>query len=313
MAPDEVDKQRSAAPIVAGRTRSAVRLALAAVMIGVAGQAFSATVYVKEEFQIGLHSGAERRAPILELVRAGAALEELARNGNFVRVRTDDGVEGWVDAQYISDKPSAATRQLELESVNEALNAELSALRGEVERLKSDLLDSEENRKRQISAISRSADVQAEALRAELERLRVVRAATPTVVTGDVSGGTPESAYANQLNDEIERLNIELSRLRSLEGSAEPARIPSDTLRELERLAEESRNAKEKLAQAQSRASRLAAATRVADAPPPTTALLDQIGAWHWALIGSAALLMFGLGNLWSDFLVRRRHGGYRL
>ena len=71
-----------------------------------ASHAGAATVYVKEEFKIGLHSAAERRAPILELVRAGAALEELSRDGNYVRVRTDNGVEGWVDACLLYTSPS---------------------------------------------------------------------------------------------------------------------------------------------------------------------------------------------------------------
>jgi len=278
-----------------------------------ANHACAATVYVKEEFKIGLHSAAERRAPILELVRAGAALEELSRDGNYVRVRTDNGVEGWVDANYVSDQPSAATRQLELESVNEALNAEASALRVEVERLKSDLLDSEENRKRQIGAISRAADTQTEALRTELKALRATSAATPEVLSSDGDVRSTDAAHVSQLNAEIERLNIELVRLRSLALGEQNQRIPSDTLRELERLAEESRNAKEKLAQAQSRARRLAAAAHAQSAPPPTPPLLEQLGPWHWTLFGSAALLIFGLGNLWSDYLIRRRHGGYRL
>ena len=285
-------------------------------LLGIAVSGNAATIYVIDQFEIGLHSAAERSAPVLTLIPSGSSLEELAREGNFVRVRTDDGAEGWVDARYTSDTASTATRQLELESVNEALNAELTALRGEVERLKNDLLDSEENRKRQIRAISREADSNTESLRKELEALRVVRAGATNLAGDSADPGAAEAQSSNVsvklLNAEIERLNIELSRARSEQSETDNSRIPSDTLREMERLAEESRNAKEKLAQAESRARRLAAvAGQVvsAESAPPA----QQFGAWHWALFGSALLLMFGLGNLWSDYRVRQRHGGFRL
>ena len=91
------------------------------------------------------------------------------------------------------------------------------------------------------------------------------------------------------------------------------ARIPSDTLREMERLANESRTAKEKLAQAESRARRLAAlhtATASAQEPP---SLVEQLHTWHFAVLAALGVVLFVLGHLWADFLVRRRHGGFRL
>jgi SH3 domain protein len=266
-------------------------------------------IYVTDQIQIGLHSGADGQHPVTQLVSSGTALETLQRNGNFIKVRTGSGAEGWVDQAYVRDTPPSIVVRREMESIREAQAAELQALREEIERLKSDLLDTEENRQRQIKALSRKASSDAQALRQELDALRVVRAATPV-------GDTPEAAN-HALHIEIQRLSEELRRAQAPQESVVNGRIPSDTLREMERLARDAREAKVRLAGAQTEARRLASAAHsdspLAQSQLNSTNTAHAFGPWHWALLGSAALLIFGLGNLWADFMVRRRHGGFRL
>ena len=60
---------------------------------------------------------------------------------------------------------------------------------------------------------------------------------------------------------------------------------------------------------AESRALRLA---RAASANPQTSTL-GKVRPWHWTLLGAAALLMFGVGTLWSDYRALKRHGDFRL
>ena len=109
---------------------------------------------------------------------------------------------------------------------------------------------------------------------------------------------------------------------RTLEngGSVVGGRIPSDILSAMERLAQESRDAKQRLAIAESRARDASAVNSMNTSPSSINASASsratpttKFGPWHWALLSSTALLIFGLGNLWADFMVRRRHGSYRL
>ena len=98
----------------AQRAAGAVALAL---FVLLAAGARADTRYVGEQFRLGLHERAAIDSTIVELVPIGTALEVLAREGELVRVRTTEGVEGWVDARYLSETPpgSEALQALETE------------------------------------------------------------------------------------------------------------------------------------------------------------------------------------------------------
>lgn len=261
------------------------------------------TRFVTDELEVGVHTDSRADSAVIALVRSGTEVTILATDGEFVRVRIDGGVEGWMDQHYLQVESTTSLPADTPDDGNEALEAELGALRAEVERLKSDLIDSEENRQRQVKTLSREAENETQALRRELEAQRVLRAAQ--AATG------PAAASSQSLNDKVRDLNAELERLRAQGESNQ--QIPSETLRQMERMAEESRDAKVKLAQAESRARRLAEAALAKATPQPPPPLLAQLSGWHWAIALSALVLVFGLGNLWADYLVRRRHGGFRM
>ena len=299
--------------VIAPPRRAASRLSLACLLlVCTTSFADAETLYITDQLSIGLHSGPAPSAPVIQLLASATTLTVLQRKAQLTRVRTVDGEEGWVDQAYLQvTKPSAVLRT-QLESTNEALSAELSGLHSEVERLKSDLLDAEENRQRQLKILSRQTDVDSQALRRELDVLRKSCVAS--------KGSAPPQAQLQSLQAEIERLGAALRRARENSGSVASGRIPSDTLRAMERLAQESREAKQRLAIAQARARDVSAVNSMNTSPSPINASASssvtpatKFGPWHWALLGSAALLIFGLGNLWADFMVRRRHGGYRL
>lgn len=304
---------------MAARARASVWMLL----LGAAGWASSAavaaaSVYVIDQIQVGLHAERAADSAIVVLVPSGTALEVLERSGALLRVRTEDGREGWIDAEYASPMLPVAARLLAVSATNEALRAELGTLRNEVDRLQGDLLDSEEHRKKQISLLARKAELEVQTREAELAALR----AGGTALEGDAA---PDGAAATDLlGAELERLRGELARLRAELGrlqegaSSGAAPIPSTTLREMQRLAEENQKLKARLDAGQTPSAQVrmpspARSSDAADAQPSLAATLAALQAHELALLGFTALLLLSLGALWQDHVVRRRHGGYRL
>lgn len=89
-------------------------LAAALVLLPLGGAA--ETVYVIDRLLVGVHAGPAPDTPLIKAMPTGTALEVLERGTDRVRVRTPEGLEGWVDASYVMlDKP-ALLRVPELEA-----------------------------------------------------------------------------------------------------------------------------------------------------------------------------------------------------
>lgn len=271
----------------------------------------AATVYVIDDIAVGLHAERRTDSAVLTMVRSGVELEVLERDGNLLRVRTRDGTEGWLDGNYAVDDPPARAQLRAAASTNEALHAELSALRRETDRLRSDLFDAEESRKRQIATLSRSLEGQLDATRDELQALREARLEDFDEADADRSTGLAELARLRTENENL---------LRQRDSSA-GSRIPSATLREMQRLAEEVRTLRSALSDSRGGSGEPTAP----DTPPKVVLVHDTAGPpglWEsfsgaspyalW-LVGFSGLLLYGLGSIVQDWLTRRRHGGFRL
>ena len=65
--------------------------------------------YITDQFEITLRTGASTQNTIIKMLGSGAAVEllELDANSGYSRVRTADGVEGWVITRYLMEAPSA--------------------------------------------------------------------------------------------------------------------------------------------------------------------------------------------------------------
>ncbi|MDX1513844.1 MAG: TIGR04211 family SH3 domain-containing protein [Gammaproteobacteria bacterium] len=231
------------------------------------------SAYVAQSQNIGIHEAATLQSTILKLVPSGTELEILERDEqNRVRVRLKDGVEGWVDGQYLRDGIPPARRVTELED---------------------ELLQT-------ATELARARDQVAE-LEFELSKSRAEAAAL-------VAGMTQAAAKTT--------------------GSET---LTSDTLRELQNLAEENQRLKQRVAELE--AVQTMAIERVAEveqavsgSPQPEAAeseenpaLLSRYTAivgwplWKKILLTSAILLAFAVGCYLVDWDVRRRHGGFRV
>lgn len=67
------------------------------------------TRYITDQFEITLRTGASTQHAIIKMLGSGAAVELLQPDpdSGYSRVRTSDGVEGWVITRYLMDAPAA--------------------------------------------------------------------------------------------------------------------------------------------------------------------------------------------------------------
>jgi SH3 domain protein len=92
-------------------------------------------VYVQDELRLGIRPQANSSgAPIL-VVTSGTRLEMLEHTGNFAKVRTDEGVEGWVNASFVSSDKPARLLLDEMQQAHQQLQQQLQETQAEKDRL----------------------------------------------------------------------------------------------------------------------------------------------------------------------------------
>jgi SH3 domain protein len=68
---------------------------------------FADTRYVSDELVISVRNGQNQDDNVLGHIKTGTAIDVLEEKGHYLRIKTEDGLEGWVQAQYIiSEKPN---------------------------------------------------------------------------------------------------------------------------------------------------------------------------------------------------------------
>jgi len=69
---------------------------------------FSATLYVGDNLRVGIRPAPEANTASLLVVNTGTELELIEKKGKYIKVRSPNGVEGWVKGAYLSsNKPSS--------------------------------------------------------------------------------------------------------------------------------------------------------------------------------------------------------------
>ena len=93
-----------------------------------ASQVWAETRFVSDQLSIPLRTGASNKHRIVSFPKSGAPLEvlETSDDGNYVRVKTRDGKEGWVETQYLMNQTSARDR---IVSVNKKLEKSRSQVK----------------------------------------------------------------------------------------------------------------------------------------------------------------------------------------
>jgi len=92
----------------ARKTMSAFLFIFAIIFTATIKSVFADTRYVSDELIISVRDGHSQDDNVLGHIRTGTAVDVLEEKGRYLRIKTEDGLEGWVQAQYIiSEKPNA--------------------------------------------------------------------------------------------------------------------------------------------------------------------------------------------------------------
>jgi len=93
------------------------------------------TVYIKERMTAAIRADQLPDSAVVGRVQTGTGLELLEQGSDFTKVRTSDGVEGWIANSYVTrDKPSAMkilaaeTRLKAAEAENNRLKKQVASL-----------------------------------------------------------------------------------------------------------------------------------------------------------------------------------------
>ena len=104
-----------------------------------AGMAIAEEIfYVNDHLVITLRAGKGGEYRILRTLSSGTELRVIEDDGEYVRVSTADGIEGWVGKQYLRDTPIARVQLAEASKKLERYEQENGSLRKSVNQLKNE-------------------------------------------------------------------------------------------------------------------------------------------------------------------------------
>jgi SH3 domain protein len=124
------------------------------------------TRYVSDRLEVTLRTGTSTQHAIVRMLPSGARVDVLqvdAASG-YTRVRTADGVEGWVLTRYLMEQPAAREQLATAGGRVENLNARVQELSAEVEVLRGE--------RDSLAAERDGLEAELTDLREELERIR---------------------------------------------------------------------------------------------------------------------------------------------
>ncbi len=89
------------------KTLSVFLLIFAIILTITIKSVFADTRYVSDELIISVRDGQNQDDNVLGYIRTGTAVDVFEEKGRYLRIKTEDGLEGWVQTQYIiSEKPN---------------------------------------------------------------------------------------------------------------------------------------------------------------------------------------------------------------
>nr|VFJ59036.1 MAG: SH3 domain protein [Candidatus Kentron sp. FW] len=99
------------------------------------GIACAETAYVIDRLLAGIHEDKTQDSTVLEVLPTGSALEVISREEDFTRVRTTNGIVGWIDTNYLMSEKPAQLLLMELEAVQEQTETELKEAKAQLGKL----------------------------------------------------------------------------------------------------------------------------------------------------------------------------------
>lgn len=155
-----------------------LKLLLIATLLSAPVATLAETVWLRDVLYVNIRTGPSNANRILKSVTSGTRMEVLEKpeGVDFYRVRTENGLEGWIPSQYLVTEPTGAIRAAQIQAEKDQLQSQYDALdakyktllndkgdvKGELENLRTsnEELTTELNRIKTISANALTMDTQ---------------------------------------------------------------------------------------------------------------------------------------------------------
>lgn len=105
-----------------------MRQALIVVLCFWSAAALSETLYIKDELKVGVRNQPNSNESPFAVVETGDKLEVLERNGGYIKIRSEGGVEGWINQLYATEEAPARVQLKDLSSENKQLYDKIRVL-----------------------------------------------------------------------------------------------------------------------------------------------------------------------------------------
>jgi SH3 domain protein len=145
--------------MVSGKPILAIFFTLAFIMSASINSAFADTRYVSDRLIISVRDGQNQNAAVLGYIETGAPVDILEEKEDFLRIRTEDGLEGWVLTKYIvSEKPKVLIIE-NLKNEIEALNKDIDTLKNVQGSASNSLLKTKKLYQEKIEALKEEVNI----------------------------------------------------------------------------------------------------------------------------------------------------------
>ena len=145
--------------MVVGKTILVILFTVAFTVSASINSVFADTRYVSDRLIISVRDGQNQNAAVLGYLETGAPVEILEGKEDFFRIRTEDGIEGWVRTQYIvSEKPKVLIID-NLKNEIGALNKEIQAIKNEQDSASTTLSESKKMYQETIEELKEEVNI----------------------------------------------------------------------------------------------------------------------------------------------------------
>ncbi len=179
--------------------------AIALLLFGLNCQAFAETRYIKDVIYVPVRSGQSSSYRIVHKgLKSGTKVSMLEESeaGEYSKIRTSGGLEGWVRTQYLSSEPSARLQLAQAKQAIGRLTQDTQPLRAEITTLK--------EAKTQLSSQFGTLQTDNQALRRELTEIKKI---SNNAI--ELNHNNKELVKQNQLlKNDIDLLEADIDRLQ---------------------------------------------------------------------------------------------------
>lgn len=248
------------------------------------------TEYVTDRIEIGVHQQPDVNSPISSMLPSGTKVEVLQQQGDFKRVRMEDGSQGWINAGYLVTRQPATVEYDLLTRKHNELTKQL------------------EEKNERLAKIERDLQIR----RDELSNARTTIRELKKQIEANGGGENLDEERLQQLAEkerQIEQLQAEIQQLQEQSEMERPDPPGVEQYRaqlaQQKKLNQQLRNrielAQEFLGQEQ------------LPSPEQLEKWRPALPGWYWGTLLTVLIIGIVVGIGWMDYRIRRRHGGFRV